>query len=112
MIKKLDFKITSNETLNKQTFLLKVTPVNGEILHDAYPGQFVQLWIPDSSSIFLRRPLSINYYDKENNEIWLLIQSVGGGTKKITEMKVGESIDLLFPLGNKFSMPKNNQKHY
>ena len=43
MIKKLDFKITSNETLNKQTFLLKVTPVNGEILHDAYPGQFVQI---------------------------------------------------------------------
>ncbi len=110
MIQKLNFTITSNETLNKQTYLLKVSPVNGEKLEDAYPGQFVQLWIPDSSSIFLRRPLSINYYDKERNEIWLLIQSVGGGPKKITELKVGESIDLLFPLGNRFSMPEENQK--
>ncbi len=110
MKRKLDFTITSNEVLNKQTFLLKVSPKNGEILEEMYPGQFVQLLIHDSSSIFLRRPISINYFDKERNEIWLLIQSVGGGTKKITEMKVGESLDLLFPLGNKFSIPEMHLK--
>lgn len=110
MKKKLDFIITSNEALNKQTCLLKVTPKNGEIMEEMYPGQFVQLLVHDSSSIFLRRPLSINFHDKERNEIWLLIQSVGGGTQKITEMKVGESLNLLFPLGKTFSMPEANQK--
>lgn len=110
MKQKLVFTLTSKEVLNKQTFLLKVTPKNGETLEEMYPGQFVQVLVHNSSSSFLRRPLSINYYDKERNEIWLLIQSVGGGTKKITEMRVGESIDLLYPLGNRFTIPDGNQK--
>ena len=105
----LDFKITSNEALNKQTFLMKVAPENGEPLPEMLPGQFVQVLVHDSSSIFLRRPLSINYYDKKNNEIWLLIQNVGGGTNKISELKVGENINLLFPLGNTFSIPETDQ---
>ncbi len=110
MKRKLDFTITSNEVLNKQTYLLKVSPKNGEILGEMKPGQFVQLLVHNSSTIFLRRPISINFYDKDRNEIWLLIQSVGGGTKKITDMKIGEHLDLLFPLGNTFSMPEKNQK--
>ena len=110
MIQKLDFKITSNEALNEKTFLLKVSPINNEPLQEVNPGQFVQLLIHDSSSIFLRRPISINYVDKEKNELWLLIQSMGGGTKKITEMKVGEVLDLLFPLGNTFTIPEFDKK--
>ena len=111
MKQKLDFIINSNEALNKQTFLLKVSPKNGKPLPDMQPGQFVHLLVKDSSSIFLRRPLSINYFDKEKNEMWLLLLSVGGGTKRISELKPGESLNLLFPLGNTFSMPdKLNQK--
>src|SRR5690554_4777316 len=100
MKQKLDFIINSNDALNKQIFLLKVSPKNGAPLPDMYPGQFVHLLVHDSSSIFLRRPLSINYFDKEKNEIWLLLLSAGGGTKRISEMKAGESINLIFPLGN------------
>lgn len=110
MKQKLDFIINSNEALNKQIFLLKVSPKNGAQLPDMYPGQFVHLLVQDSSSIFLRRPLSINYFDKEKNEMWLLLLSVGGGTKRISQMKPGESINLLFPLGNSFSMPKPKQR--
>lgn len=110
MKQKLDFIINSNDALNKQIFLLKVSPKNGAPLPDMYPGQFVHLLVHDSSSIFLRRPLSINYFDKEKNEIWLLLLSAGGGTKRISEMKAGESINLIFPLGNSFSLPKPRQK--
>ena len=110
MKQKLDFRITSNEALNEQTFLLKVSPLNGETLQEVDPGQFVQLLIHDSATLFLRRPISINFVDKETNEMWLLIQSVGGGTKKITEMKIGEILDILFPLGNTFSIPDANKK--
>ena len=107
---KLDFIITSNEALNEQTFLLKVSPLNGELIQEVEPGQFVQVLIQDSSALFLRRPISINYIDKETNEMWLLVQIAGKGTKKITEMTVGEELNLLFPLGNKFSMPKTDEK--
>lgn len=110
MKQKLDFTINSNEALNKQIFLLKVSPKNGSPLPDMHPGQFVHLLVRDSSSIFLRRPLSINYFDKEKNEMWLLLLSVGGGTKRISEMKPGETLNLLFPLGNSFSMPEPNQR--
>lgn len=110
MKQKLDFIITSNEALNEKTFLLKVAPVNGETLQDVYPGQFVQILIADSAALFLRRPISINYIDKETNEMWLLVQRVGKGTNKITEMKVGEELNLLFPLGNRFTMPKAGQR--
>ncbi len=110
MKQKLDFIITSNEALNEKTFLLKVSPVNGETLQEVYPGQFVQILIADSSALFLRRPISINYIDKETNEMWLLVQRVGKGTNKITEMKVGEELNLLFPFGNRFTMPKSGQR--
>ena len=110
MKQKLDFIITSNEALNEKTFLLKVAPVNGETLQEVYPGQFVQILIADSSALFLRRPISINYIDKETNEMWLLVQRVGKGTNKITEMKVGEELNLLFPLGNRFTMPELGQR--
>lgn len=110
MKQQLDFIITSNEALNEQTSLLKVSPVNGEPLQKLYPGQFVQILIKDTSALFLRRPISINYIDEDRNEIWLLVQSVGKGTKKITEMKVSEELNLLFPLGNKFSLPEADEK--
>ena len=110
MKQQLDFKITSNEALNEHTSLLKVSPINGEPLQKMYPGQFVQVLVHDSLAIFLRRPLSINYYDEESNEMWLLVQRMGKGTKIITEMKVGEELNLMFPLGNKFSIPEPNKK--
>lgn len=110
MKQQLDFLISSNEALNEHTFLLKVSPVNGELLPKLDPGQFVQVLIRDSSALFLRRPISINNFDKESNEMWLLVQSVGKGTKKITELMAGEKLNLLFPLGNKFSIPEPNKK--
>ncbi len=110
MKQQLDFIITSNEALNEKTFLLKVSPANDESLQEVNPGQFVQVLIHDSSALFLRRPISINYFDEENNEIWLLIQNVGKGTKKITEMIAGEELSLLFPLGNTFTIPKTDKK--
>lgn len=110
MKEKLDFKITSNETLNDHTYLLKVIPANGEALQELYPGQFVQILVQDSSAQFLRRPISINYVDRKKNEMWLLVQRAGEGTKRITEMLVGEELNLLFPLGNQFSMPKMGER--
>lgn len=105
MKKQLDFNITSNIKLNNKTNLLKVTPSDGSILPKILPGQFVQLLVENSSNIFLRRPISINFVDKDRNEVWLLIQKIGKGTNQIASMRVNETINLLFPLGNSFSIP-------
>jgi dihydroorotate dehydrogenase electron transfer subunit len=69
------------------------------------PGQFVQVKAGDSEKTFLRRPFSINYVDKEANELWLLIQIVGPGTQKMAQYVSGDMVNVILPLGNGFSAP-------
>lgn len=54
----------------------------------------------------LRRPISINYVDRQRNEVWFLIQLVGDGTKRLGEAKAGDIINVVLPLGNCFTMPE------
>ncbi|MGL5729614.1 MAG: dihydroorotate dehydrogenase electron transfer subunit, partial [Bacteroidales bacterium] len=58
-----------------------------------------------SPTTFLRRPISINFIDFENNELWLLIQKVGDGTKALSQLKVSDSLNIIYPLGNSFGLP-------
>ncbi|MCK4524469.1 hypothetical protein KAU15_06045, partial [candidate division WOR-3 bacterium] len=62
-------------------------------------GQFVNISIP-GDEFTLRRPFSI--VSAEKNKFSVLIKVVGSGTQKITNMKIGESIDALIPLGQPF----------
>ena len=81
--------------------LLKLT--DSEPLPEMLPGQFVEVKVEGSPKTFLRRPISINYVDREKNELWLLIKKVGEGTHQLAELKVGDHLNLVFPLGNGFS---------
>jgi dihydroorotate dehydrogenase electron transfer subunit len=100
-----DFKIRSNTKLNDRNHLLKITSVDNEPLPEMYPGQFVQILVANSPQVFLRRPISINFVVKEDNEIWLLIQRVGEGSNKICALSAGETVNIIFPLGSSFSLP-------
>lgn len=103
-----DLIVTANEQLNNQYFLLKLT--SKETLPEMLPGQFAEVLVDNSSTTFLRRPISIHFVDTANNELWLLVQKIGDGTRKMGEFVVGQSVNLLFPLGNSFSMPSSHQK--
>lgn len=109
-MKVIDFTVRSNEQLNYQNNLIKVAPADNEALPDMFPGQFVQILVDNSPNIFLRRPISINFVDKEKNEMWLLIQQIGEGTRKICETQAGETMNIIFPLGNSFTIPQQNGK--
>jgi dihydroorotate dehydrogenase electron transfer subunit len=63
--------------------------------------------VEGSSKTFLRRPISINFIDKDNNEVWFLIQLVGDGTRHLAAVKRGQTINVILPLGNSFTMPEN-----
>lgn len=109
MKKMLDMVVRSNEQLNYQNNLLKVTPASGEKLPEMHPGQFVQIRVDNSPATFLRRPISVNFVDEEKNELWLLVQSIGEGTKHICDAKNGDIINIILPLGNSFSLPDNRE---
>ena len=72
----------------------------------AKPGQFIMLRFPGQIAPFLRRPFSIHRIiasDKHTTGIELLYKVVGEGTKKLSECKKGDFVDILGPLGNGFS---------
>ena len=81
--------------------LLKLT--DAEPLPDVRPGQFVEVKVEGSPKTFLRRPISINYVDREKNQLWLLIKKVGEGTHRLAALAAGDKLNLVFPLGNGFS---------
>lgn len=97
--------VKENIKLNDQYFLLKLTA--DEELPEMHPGQFVEIKVEDSPTTFLRRPVSINMVDTTNNELWLLIQIVGDGTRKLSLLKSRDTLNLIYPLGNRFSYPRN-----
>lgn len=74
------------------------------------PGQFVELRIDDTQGIILRRPISIHYFDVDKNEIGFLIQVVGEGTKKLSELKKGDKVNVILPLGNGFGIDDDKSK--
>ncbi|HXZ38094.1 MAG TPA: dihydroorotate dehydrogenase electron transfer subunit [Thermodesulfobacteriota bacterium] len=82
-----------------------------EIARLARPGQFIMLRITDLKDPFLRRPFSFsrifpplevkkNPLDEGGVEI--CYQTVGRGTRLMTQLQEGQRIDLLGPLGNGF----------
>ena len=100
----MDLKVVDNIRLHPDCCLLKLTsrmkfPV-------MIPGQFVQIRVDGSPTTFLRRPFSVNYIDEKTNELWLLIQLVGEGTRRLSEIRPGESLNVILPLGNGFSAPQ------
>lgn len=103
-----DFRIVENRRVHSLYTLMRLTPADGLALPVIKPGQFVQVSIDGSKSTFLRRPISINYVDYDTNELWLLVRNAGDGTAQLMEKKIDETINLILPLGNGFSMPKDD----
>ena len=99
----LDLEVTENIRLHANYVLLKLT--HPDTLPDMLPGQFAELRVDDSPSTFLRRPISINFVDKDKNEVWLLIQTIGEGTRHLAKVKKGDIINTVIPLGKSFTIP-------
>ena len=102
-----DYTVVRNTRLNSRHFLLDLKPETK--LPELLPGQFVQVHIEESATTFLRRPFSIHSVDYQGNTISLLIQVKGDGTKKLSQVKEGESLNLISPLGNYFSTPQGKE---
>lgn len=103
-----DFKVIENKRLTYDFSILVVT--SGDPLPEMLPGQFVQVRVDGSSETFLRRPISIHDIDYERNTISLLVQSVGKGTERLCNISPGESLNLIYPLGNSFTLPANGER--
>jgi dihydroorotate dehydrogenase electron transfer subunit len=103
-----NFQLIDNKRIKKDFFVLEL--LSEQPLPEILPGQFVQVRVNESRETFLRRPFSVHDVDYNRNSLKLLIQIAGKGTSVLAEMKTGEIISLVFPLGNSFSLPESNDR--
>jgi len=101
----IDLRVKSVERIHERYVLMKLT--DERELPEMQPGQFVEIRVDGSPSTFLRRPISINYVDKRQNELWLLVAAVGDGTRRLASLKAGDRLNCLLPLGHGFTMPQS-----
>ena len=94
-------KIVQQEKIAEDIFSMWIA--SEKIASKAVPGQFVSLYCSDKSRL-LPRPISICEIDKSNGTIRLVYRIVGAGTDEFAQLKAGDAISVLGPLGNGFSL--------
>ena len=77
----------------------------------AVPGQFISMYTNDGTKL-LPRPISICEIDKEKGALRVVYRVTGEqtGTKQFSEMKAGDTIPVIGPLGNGFPLEKAEGK--
>lgn len=96
------FELLSNEEIARGIFDMRVK--NDVIAPLARCGQFAHVYVPSKT---LRRPISV--CDSNDGVMRLVYQVKGEGTKLMSEMKKGDSVDILAPLGNGFKIEKGKR---
>jgi 2-polyprenylphenol hydroxylase and related flavodoxin oxidoreductases len=104
----LDLTVKQSERISPKHVLLRLTDTKP--LPEMLPGQFVEVRVDGSDTTFLRRPISINYVNKEQNELWLMVAMIGDGTRRLGELKAGDTVNCVLPLGNGFTMPQSQEE--
>ncbi len=97
-----DFRIVEKKALGDHYFTL--TLQHPEKLPEIAAGQFVEIDVPGNKQVMLRRPISIHDVDPEANTIKLLVQIVGKGTRTLSLLPVGSTLNMVYPLGHGFSL--------
>ena len=78
-----------------------------EASQSAVPGQFISMYTNDGTKL-LPRPISICEIDKEKGMLRVVYRVTGekAGTKEFSQMKAGDTIPVIGPLGNGFPLDK------
>ena len=106
--KKEQAKVLSQEMLADGIYSLWIET---EAARTARPGQFVSVYTADASKL-LPRPISICEIDKEGKKLRLVYRVTGEktGTKQFSELKAGDTVPVIGPLGNGFPYEKAEGK--
>jgi len=98
-----DFTVLNHKWLNYKTFIIEVEAPG--TLPDIQPGNFAEILITNSPKVFLRRPFSVYDVNPDQNKLSFFIKVIGEGTRLLGEIRQGEQLSLIYPLGNAFSVP-------
>jgi len=102
-----DFTVKHYQRLNADNYILTLS--SDTDIENVSPGNFAEIKVPDTPDVFLRRPISILDVNHEENTISFYIKAIGKGTKKMGSLAIGSKLNIVYPLGNSFSI--NKQKN-
>lgn len=91
--------IESNKRINEKYY--KLTFRSSNLSQKVLPGQFMNILIEPSGSLFLRRPFS--YFRVSNTTIEVLYEILGKGTAVLANKKKGDPLKVMGPLGKPFT---------
>ena len=96
------YEIKSNTQLTDSIYEMVLI---GDTSSITAPGQFINIKL---DGFYLRRPISICDYNE--NTITIIYKVVGEGTAVMSNMKSGDTLDILCGLGNGFDTSKSSKK--
>lgn len=98
-LKKYIGKVENIEKISADAYKLEIS----SDLDNVKAGQFISIYVENKT---FRRPFSVA--DSNNNILTVLFKLKGDGTKYLSCLKKGDSVDFLAPLGNKFNIFNKN----
>ena len=106
--KKENAVVVSQEQLSNGIFSMWLKT---EAAASAKPGQFISMYTTDGTKL-LPRPISICEINKEAGELRVVYRVTGEntGTKQFSQMKAGDIVPVIGPLGNGFPLEKAEGK--
>lgn len=95
------FEVLSNDKIAKDVFKMVL---KGDTQYITAPGQFVNIKLDGK---FLRRPISV--CDCEDDKLTIIYKVVGEGTKQMSVLETGRTLDILTGLGNGYDITKSKK---
>ena len=94
-------KVVRQQQIDEGIFDMELSFPKGATL--AKPGQFIAMYCNDKSKL-LPRPISICGINPTEGTLRVVYRVAGEGTKEFSEMKAGDTLEVMGPLGNGFTM--------
>ncbi len=101
-MKQVIFEIEANVPIARDVYFMRLL---GDASDITRPGQFINIKL---DGYFLRRPISVCDYTKDTIDI--IYKVVGKGTRAMSNMGAGDTLDVLTGLGNGFDVSKSGDK--
>ena len=94
--------IVSNEPISSDCYSMLISAP--DIANAAVPGQFVNVYINDESKL-LPRPISI--CEVTDDKVRIVFRAVGAGTRELATYRGGDSVRIMGPLGNGYTIEQD-----
>ena len=108
MVNQLLTSVLFKEKFQEKVF--KLTLSSPLISKTSKPGNFVHIKVSSNDHPLLRRAFSIHSVERNKKNFDILFKVVGKGTEILSRKSPGNTLDILGPIGNNFSLPKKGKE--